>query len=92
MTDAIFRYLNTGTNWEKWAFATTIAQRASAAENLGIGEMARALKDAFISGFEESDDYRAGMEGEGKGGKYFVARIVVKETRNGSAFLRLRHL
>jgi len=69
VTDAIFRYLNTGTNWEKLAFATTIAQRASAAENLGMGEMARALKDAFIAGFEESDNYRAGMEGEGKGGK-----------------------
>ena len=69
VTDAIFRYLNTGTDWEKWAFATTIAQRASAAENLGMGEQARALKDAFIAGFEESDDYRAGMEGEGKGGK-----------------------
>lgn len=68
-TDAIFRYLNTGTNWEKWAFATTIAQRASAAENLGMGEQARALKDAFITGFEESDDYRAGMDDEGKGGK-----------------------
>ena len=68
-TDAIFRYLNTGTDWEKWAFATTIAQRASAAENLGMGESARALKDAFIAGFEESDDYRAGMDGEGKGGK-----------------------
>jgi DNA repair protein RadC len=69
VTDAIFRYLNTGTNWEKWAFATTIAQRASAAENLGMGEMARALKDAFIAAFEESSDFRAGMEGEGKGGK-----------------------
>jgi len=69
VTDAIFRYLNTGTNWEKWAFATTIAQRASAAENLGMGEQARALKDAFIAAFEESDNYRAGMEGEGKGGK-----------------------
>lgn len=69
VTDAIFRYLNTGTRWEQWAFATTIAQRASAAENLGMGEMARALKDAFITGFEESGDYRAGMEGDGKGGK-----------------------
>jgi hypothetical protein len=69
VTDAIFRYFNTGTNWERWAFATTIAQRASAAENLAMGEQARALKDAFITGFEESDDYRAGMEGEGKGGK-----------------------
>jgi hypothetical protein len=69
VTDAIQRYLNTGTNWEKWAFATTIAGRASTAENLGMGEQARALKDAFIAAFEESDAYPPGHEGEGKGGK-----------------------
>jgi hypothetical protein len=69
VSDAMFRYFNTGTNWEKWAFATTIANRASAAENLAQGEQARALKDAFITAFQEADDYPAGMEGEGKGGK-----------------------
>lgn len=69
VTDAIFRYFNTGTNWEKWAFATTIASRASTAENLGMGEQARALKDAFIAAFEEADVYAPGHEGEGKGGK-----------------------
>lgn len=69
VTDAIFRYLTTGTDWERWAFATTIANRASAAENLGMGEMARALKDSFIEAYEDADDYRAGMDGEGKGGK-----------------------
>jgi hypothetical protein len=69
VTDALFRYLNTGTNWEKYAFARDIATRSSTAENLGMGEQARALKDAFITGFDESDDYRAGMENEGKGGK-----------------------
>lgn len=69
VTDAIFRYFNTGTSWERWAFATTIAGRASAAENLSAGEQARALRDAFITGFEESGDYPAGHEGEGKGGK-----------------------
>lgn len=69
VTDAIIRYLNTGTNWEKWAFATTIAQRASTTENLGLGEMARALKDGFIAAFEESGDFPVGHEGEGKGGK-----------------------
>ena len=68
-SDAIIRYLNTGTNWEKFAFATKIAERASASENLGMGELARALKDAFISAFDQSDDYRAGMENEGKGGR-----------------------
>jgi ADP-Ribosyltransferase in polyvalent proteins/Type III restriction enzyme, res subunit/Methyltransferase small domain len=68
-SNAIMRYLNTGTNWEKWAFATTIASRASTAENLGMGESSRALKDSFINAFEESDKYPAGHEGEGTGGK-----------------------
>ena len=69
VTDAIMRYLNTGTSWEKTAFAQTIAGRASAAENLGMGEQARALKDSFISAFEESDSFPPGHDGEGKGGK-----------------------
>ena len=68
-SDAIIRYINTGTNWERWAFASTIAQRASTAENLAMGEEARALLDSFIQGFEESDLYPPGHEGEGKGGK-----------------------
>lgn len=68
-SNAIFRYLNTGTNWERFAFATSVAQRASAAENLAVGEEARALMDAFIEGFEESDTYPAGHDGEGTGGK-----------------------
>lgn len=69
VSDAMFRYLNTGTTWERWAFAQTIARRASEAENLGQGEQARALLDAFVSGFEESDTYPPGHEGEGTGGK-----------------------
>ena len=68
-SDAIFRYVNTGTNWERWAFASTIAQRASTAENLAMGEEARALQDSFIQAFEESDTYEPGFEGEGRGGK-----------------------
>lgn len=68
-SDAIMRYMNTGTSWEKQAFASTIAGRASTAENLGMGEDARALKDSFIAAFEESDTYEPGHEGEGKGGK-----------------------
>ena len=68
-SDAIMRYLNTGTNWERWTFASTIASRASTAENLGMGEMARALKDSFIQSFEESDAYPPGHDQEGKGGK-----------------------
>jgi len=68
-SDVMFRYLNTGTNWERWAFASTIAQRASAAENLAMGESARSLQDSFIDAFEASDNYHAGMPNEGKGGK-----------------------
>lgn len=68
-SDAIMRYMNTGTSWEKTAFAATIAGRASTAENLGMGEDARALKDSFIAAFDESDAYPPGHEGEGTGGK-----------------------
>lgn len=68
-SNAIIRYLNTGTSWERAAFASTIASRASTAENLGMGEQARALKDSFIQAFEESDTFEPGHEGEGTGGK-----------------------
>ena len=68
-SDAIMRYLNTGTDWERMTFASVIASRASTSENLGMGEMARALKDSFIQSFEETDTYAPGHEGEGKGGK-----------------------
>lgn len=68
-SNALFRYLNTGTNWERAAFAQTIAQRASAAENLAMGEEARGLKDAFIQAFEDSGPADVGVDGEGTGGK-----------------------
>lgn len=68
-SNALFRYLNTGTNWERAAFAQTIAQRASAAENLAMGEEARGLKGAFIQAFEDSGPADVGVDGEGTGGK-----------------------
>lgn len=68
-SNAIIRYFNTGTAWERWAFASTIAARADAAEGLGMGESARALRDAFIDAFNESDAHPPGHEGEGTGGK-----------------------
>lgn len=73
-SDAIMRYLTIGTNWERWAFANTIAQRAETAENLSLGEEARALKDAFIDAYENAGEYPPGREGEGKGGKAADAR------------------
>lgn len=68
-SNAIFRYLNTGTNWERYAFADTIARRSSTAENLALGEEARALMDGFVNAYENADTYPAGHEGEGIGGK-----------------------
>lgn len=68
-SDAMFRYLNTGTSWERWAFASTIARRASAAENMAQGEEARGLLDSFVTAFESSGDFPPGHPDEGKGGK-----------------------
>lgn len=68
-SNAMFRYLTIGSSWERFAFASRIASRASAAENLAMGEQARGLKDAFISAYEEADSYLPGFEGEGTGGK-----------------------
>lgn len=68
-SDAVQRYLNTGTTWERIAFAQTIAERAGTTENLAMGEEARALKEAFIAAFEQADGYPPGHEDEGKGGK-----------------------
>lgn len=75
-SNAIIRYLNTGTSMEKNAFATTIAGRSSTAENLSMGEEARALRDAIVNGFMETIDdsdawrrYLPNTKTEGIGGK-----------------------
>lgn len=67
-SDSVFAYLNTGTGWERIAFGSTISSRASTAENLAMGQMARGLKDAFIQAFEESEVYTP-SQAEGKGSK-----------------------
>lgn len=68
-SDACFQYLNTGTSWERYTFGGRIAQRAGTAENLAMGEQARALRDAFVEAFENSDgDYVPSLD-DGKGGK-----------------------
>lgn len=68
-SNAIQRYMNTGTNWERAAFAQTIAQRSGTVENLSMGVQARALKQGFIDAFEDTEAYPPGHEGEGAGGK-----------------------
>lgn len=67
-SDAIFRYMNTGTVFERVAFATKVARRASTAENLAMGEQARGLLQVFIDAFQNSSVYTP-EAGEGKGGK-----------------------
>jgi hypothetical protein len=67
-SDAIFRYLNTGTNWERHAFATKIAERSQTAENLALGDQARTMRESFINAFLDSAAYPP-ARGEGKGGK-----------------------
>ena len=68
-SNALFRYFTIGTSWERSAFASKIAARAGAAENLAMGEQARGLKQAFIDAYENADLYEPGFEGEGLGGK-----------------------
>lgn len=74
-TNAIFRYLNTGTSMERTAFATNIAQRSETVENLALGEEARNLKQSFVEAFQEtidSDEWKKNLPGnssEGTGGK-----------------------
>lgn len=74
-SNALFRYLNTGTNFEQMAFAQKVAERAGTVENLAMGENARALKNSYVQAYEESQDsddwkkYLPGSETEGTGGK-----------------------
>ena len=67
-SNAAFRYFNTGTTWERHTFASVISERASTAENLALGNLARTLKQSFIDAFIEADTYPASPE-DGLGGK-----------------------
>ena len=67
-SDTAHRYFNTGTTWERVAFAQKVARRAGTVENLAMGEQARGLSDAFIQAFENVAPDEPGP-GDGKGGK-----------------------
>ena len=74
MSNAIIRYLSTGTAFEMSTFANTISQRVATSENLALGEEARGLKQAFVEAYETTldgswKDFLPGAEGEGIGGK-----------------------
>lgn len=68
VSDAVFDYIVTGTMWERWTFAQTIAERADIAEALAMGDDARALKDAIVEAFEDAQHHDITAE-DGKGGK-----------------------
>lgn len=67
-SDALFRYMSTGTDWERWTFAGKIAERAGTAENLALGNLARTIRQSFVDAFSNADEYPP-EPGEGKGGK-----------------------
>lgn len=67
-SDAIFRYMTTGTSWEASTFASKIAERAATAENLALGNEARGLKQSFIDAYNEAEPMQTSRE-DGKGGK-----------------------
>ena len=67
-SNAVIEYLTTGTNWERWTFAQTIAQRASTAENLAMGERARALLQSFATGYNDAEPMAPSLD-QGTGGK-----------------------
>jgi len=65
---AMFIYMNTGTNFERFTFAQKIFERAATAENLAMGEDARTLRESFVEAFEDAEPYEF-SEQEGIGGK-----------------------
>lgn len=73
-SNAVFRYLSTGTDIEKNMFASTIGGRAASVENLAVGNAARGLRESFRDLYQETMDgsWRRrlpGAKGEGTGGK-----------------------
>jgi hypothetical protein len=68
VTDAPMRYVSTGTMWERWTFAQTIAERADIAEALAMGEQARGLKESIIEAYEDAGPHPV-SDDDGKGGK-----------------------
>lgn len=74
-SNAMFRYLATGTKMEKRAFMERVATRSRSAENMALGKEARELDATFADGFMEAiTDMRIGefdvtKDTEDSGGK-----------------------
>lgn len=70
-SNAIQRYFTTGTNWERTAFAETIAGRAETVDNLAKGEDALvSIKQALIEAYEEAEYHEPSLM-DGVGGKAY---------------------
>ncbi|MEY2864643.1 MAG: hypothetical protein RLY58_2350, partial [Pseudomonadota bacterium] len=70
-SNAIYRYLTTGTDWERTTFASKIAERAETVDNLSQGEDAVvSIKDALVRAYEMADDAEPSVE-DGIGGKAY---------------------
>lgn len=70
-SNAIHRYLTTGTKWETSAFANVIAQRAETVDNLAKGDDAVvSIRDAIISAYENATYFEPSLN-DGIGGKAY---------------------
>ncbi|MEL6614122.1 MAG: DEAD/DEAH box helicase family protein, partial [Bacteroidota bacterium] len=67
-SDAIFEYPVTGLTFEQETFANKVASRSTTAENLALGNEARALQVAFTDGYMHATDQAPGPH-QGTGGK-----------------------
>ena len=72
VSNAIFEYISTGTQFEKRIFSQVIAERSSTAENLALGNEARDLLSAFTEGYLSATDSEPNEE-QGTGGKQISA-------------------
>lgn len=70
MSNAIWEYMIINTIFERTTFADAISERASTAENLAMGSLARNLKYAFKQGYEEAQDTEPSLD-QGTGGKEY---------------------
>lgn len=74
-SNAIYEYITLQTNFERYAFATKIAERATTAENLAMGNLARDLHTSFTEGYLNSDYITPNLE-QGKGGKESDRKLI----------------
>lgn len=72
ITNAVFEYISTGTQYEKRVFADVIATRSSTAENLAMGNDARNLLDDFKNGYINATNDEPSLE-QGTGVKSSTA-------------------